>query len=87
MGTDRVLLAITAATYAGSTGALAYTLGGWGGALVVMVASALPGGYLLRKHLERAEIERTRAKHAPERWQAPAQGGPAPEPLTLPPPQ
>jgi hypothetical protein len=75
----------------------AYVLGVVGGAgylgapwgwLLLAVAGAIPGGYLLVADARGRELERTVAAHRPAPYQRPpAPGnGTAPEPLTMPPP-
>lgn len=73
----------------------AYVLGVVGGAgylgapwgwLVVAVAGAVPGGYLLATDARGRELERTIAAHRPQRYTPPpAPGAPqAPAPLSMP---
>jgi hypothetical protein len=70
----------------GVTGGAAYLGAPWGW-LLLAVAGAIPGGYLLAKDMQGRELVRAAAANRPQSYQRPPdRSGPAaPEPLTMPP--
>lgn len=81
---ETALQVLCLAAYIVGVAGMAATLGGWVGWAVVAAAGAVPGAVLLRKELERRELEKAIAAHAPEQYTPPPSGAPAPGPL-LPP--